>query len=179
MILGAKNILCLFILMIVMGCEDDKSSAVKQETQEQIEARTISEEDIEQIEYLEFGLSQDSKVAVEDWQKYNELSKQITFLKNADLSFFTSESELIRTFTREFRAEMPKELKTKEILARITALDTKIQKLNSQLRLSTSSKQEKLKCIEELLIAFRNLKLQINKKFEFEKNNILRPANTV
>jgi len=161
----------------VLGCQDDKAPDTLAETEEQIAARTISEADISEIDYIEFGLSQDSQEATADWQKYNELQEQIEFLKKGDFSFFKGETELVKTFTKEFRSEMPENIKTREISARITALDTKIQKLNSILRLNSSTKQEKLSGIGELLIAFRNFKLQINKKFEFEKNNVLRPVN--
>ncbi|MFT5244867.1 MAG: hypothetical protein ACI8QQ_002813, partial [Psychroserpens sp.] len=58
---------------------------------------------------------------------------------------------------------------------RITALDTKTQKLNSLLRISNIEKDEKLEAIKEFLITTSNLNLQINKKFEFEKNNVLKP----
>jgi hypothetical protein len=73
------------------------------------------------------------------------------------------------------RTEIPSDLDTKEISARITALDTKTQKLNSLLRLAHVSKADKIKVITEFLIAVSNLNLQINKKFEFDTNNILKP----
>ena len=175
MIFSLKHVVFTLLVLVALGCKDDKPKTLNIETEEQIAARTISPEDIAEIEYLDYGLSQDSRRAVENWQKYNLLSEQIEYIKKADLGYFNEETELIKTFTKEFRAEMPKEIKSKEISARITALDTKIQKLNSLLRLSSSTKQEKIQGIKELLIAFRNLKLQINKKFEFEKNNVLRP----
>ena len=177
MIFSVKYLLILIIAIAVVGCQNNKAPKAMVETDEQIAARTISEKDIARIDFIEFGLSEDSQEATADWQKYNELQEQIEFLKKGDFSFFKGETELVKTFTKEFRSEMPENIKTREISARITALDTKIQKLNSILRLNSSTKQEKLSGIGELLIAFRNFKLQINKKFEFEKNNVLRPVN--
>jgi len=177
MIFSVKYLLILIIAIAVVGCQNNKAPKAMVETDEQIAARTISEKDIARIDFIEFGLSENSQEATADWQKYNELQEQIEFLKKGDLNFFKGETELIKTFTKELRSEMPKAIKTKEISARMTTLDTKIQKLNSLLRLNGSSKQQKLLAIEEVLIGFRNLKLQINKKFEFDKNNVVRPIN--
>ena len=169
-----KLIIICFTL-VVSQCQDANVSEEKVETPEEIKARTIGQEDIEAIDYIDYGLSPDSQKAVADWQKYHDLDAQVNFLKKANLSYFESDQELIKTFTLEFRNQMPKTLKTKAISARITALNTKLQKLNSLLLLSTSTKKEQLEGVKELLIAFTNLKLQINKKFEFENNNILKP----
>ena len=50
-----------------------------------------------------------------------------------------------------------------------------MQKLNSLLRLSNSIKEEKISAMKEFLITMSNLNLQINKKFEFDKNNVFKP----
>lgn len=165
----------LSICVLMTSCKGDKVSEVIVETQEQIDAKTISQKDIESIRYDEYGLSSDSQKAVNDWQKFQELNIQIDLLKNGDLAYFSGDPLIIKTFLQELRTEMPKQLRTNEISARITALDTKTQKLNSLLRLANIDKQEKLNAIREFLITTSNLNLQINKKFEFEKNNVLKP----
>ncbi len=173
--LRLTKVFTLMMTLVLLNCQDNNVSREIEETQEEIDARTISQKDIEKIKYIDYGLSSDSQKAVNDWQKYKDLNAQVEFLKKADLSFYRGDPELMKTFTSEFRSEMPKDLKTKAIFARITAMDTKLLKLNSLLLLNTSNKEEQLKGIEEFFIAFRNLNLQINKKFEFEKNNILKP----
>lgn len=152
-------------------CKDDKVSVVIEETQEQIDARTISQKEIQALKYNDFALSPDSQKAVNDWQKFQELAMHVEALKKGDLSFFNSERLLLKTFFLELRNEMPQNLQTNEILARITALDTKAQKLNSFLRLDNIEKQDKIVAIKEFLVTVSNLNLQMNKKFEFEKNN--------
>ncbi|WP_157717107.1 hypothetical protein [Formosa sp. Hel1_31_208] len=161
--------------LFLSNCKDTGVSEVVEETQEQIQARTISERDIDDLRYSDFGLSADSKKAVKDWQKFQELINQTEFLKNGDLSFFNGERLLLNTFLQEMSVEMPKPLQTNEIMARIVALDTKMQKLNSLLTLGNIDKEEQLQAIKEYLITLSNLILQINKKFEFEKNNVLKP----
>jgi hypothetical protein len=160
---------------LLSSCEDSKVTEVIEETQEQIDAKTITQTDIEAIRYDDFGLRADSQKATTDWQKFQELKTQIEVLKKADLTYFSGDPLLIQTLLQEMRTEMPSDLNTNEISARITALDTKTQKLNSLLRLAHVSKADKIKVITEFLIAVSNLNLQINKKFEFDTNNILKP----
>jgi hypothetical protein len=166
---------CVSICVLLTSCKSDKVSEVIIETQEEIDAKTISQKDIESIRYDDFGLSPDSQKAVNDWQKFQELNNQIDLLKEGDLTFFSGDPLIVKTLLQELRTEMPKTLQTNEISARITALDTKTQKLNSLLRISNISKAEKITTIKELLVTISNLNLQINKKFEFEKNNVLKP----
>jgi hypothetical protein len=159
----------------VTSCKSDKVSEVIIETQEQLEARTISQKDIESIRYDDFGLSPDSQKAANDWQKFQELNTQIEVLKKGDLAYFSGDPLIIKTLMQELRTEIPKTLQTNEISARITALDTKTQKLNSLLRLANINKEEKINVIKEFLTTISNLNLQINKKFEFEKNDVIKP----
>ena len=161
--------------LLLSSCKDDKGLELVEETQEQIDARTISPKDIKAIRFIDYGLSQDSKKAVTDWQKYQELMVQTDLLKRGDFNFFNGERLLLNTFLLELRTEMPKSLQTNEITARIIALDTKAQKLNSLLTLNNIPKVQRIKAIQEFLVAFSNLNLQINKKFEFEKNNVVKP----
>lgn len=167
--------ICLSICFLMTSCKDGDISEVNAETQEQINARTIYQKDVEAIRYTEFGLSTDSQEGVADWQKFHELNTQIELLKKADLSFFAGERLLLQTFLSELRAEIPESLKTNEISARLTAVNTKAQKLHSMLTINNISKEQQLQAIKELLITVSNLNLQINKKFEFDKNNIVKP----
>nr|WP_321243069.1 hypothetical protein [uncultured Psychroserpens sp.] len=160
---------------LIISCKEDKVSEVIVETQEQIDAKKISQKDIESIRYDDFGLSTDSQKAVADWQKFQELNTQIELLKKGDLVYFSGDPLIVKTLLQELRTQMPVNLKTNEISARITALDTKTQKLNSLLRIDNIDKEEKIKAIKEFLITTSNLNLQINKKFEFDKNNVLKP----
>ncbi|WP_040280621.1 hypothetical protein [Psychroserpens damuponensis] len=169
-------VLCCFSFFIVTtSCKSDKVSEVIVETQEQKDAKTISKIDIDGIRFDDYGLSAESKKAVTDWQKFQELNHHTEALKTADLTFFVEDPLIVKTLMQELRAEMPKTLQTNEILARITALNTKLQKLNSLLRISNIDKTQKIQAIREYFVTMSNLNLQMNKKFEFEKNNVLKP----
>lgn len=157
--------------LLFVSCETKTTIENNSETQDELKNELISQKDIESLRYTEFELSNSSEKAVTDWQKFQELLKQTEFLKKGDFSFFSGERLLLTTFFQELSVEMPEELKTNEIMARIIVLNTKSQKLNSALRLDNIPKQERILAIKEYLIALSNVKLQINKKFEYDKNN--------
>lgn len=165
---------CLLCVLVV-GCKTDNQNAEILPTAKESQSKVISKKEIESLKYNDYGLSNDATKAVNDWQKYQELNTQIGYLKTADLSFFKSEITLITTFINDFRTEIPKALSTNEINSRITALETKILKLNSLLLLDNIAKNEQLEGLKEVFVAFSNLNLQINKKLEFEANNISKP----
>ncbi len=163
------------LFFALSSCKESKVAEFIEDIEEQNDPNTITQKEIESIRYDDFVLRADSQVATTDWQKFQELTTQVEVLKKADLSYFSGDPLLIQTLLQEMRTEIPSELDTNEISARITALDTKTQKLNSLLRLPNVSKADKIKAITEFFIAVSNLNLQINKKFEFDNNNILKP----
>ncbi|WP_431133309.1 hypothetical protein [Psychroserpens mesophilus] len=163
------------ICMMVFSCKTDPQNVEIEPSVEPKESKTITKKEIESLKYNDYALSNDASKTVNDWQKYQELNRQMEYLKMADLSFFKSDITLITTFINDFRLEIPNALSTNEINSRITALETKMLKLNSLLLLDNISKDEQIKAIKEVFVAFSNLNLQINKKLEFEANNILKP----
>ena len=167
-------IYCLLCLAFI-NCNTEPKSNVATSSAEEKLSRVITKKDIESIKYADFGLSNDAKQVVDDWQKYQELTIQIDFLKTADLTFFKSDKTLLNTFLNDLIKEMPKRITTNEVLARIKALETKLLRLNSLLKLDNITKQEQLNAIKEFLVTVSNLNLQINKKFEFDANNISKP----
>ena len=72
---------------------------------------------------------------------------------------------------------MPETIKTAPILSRIMALETKLLKLSSTLKLDNMDKATQLSCIKEFLVAMSNLNLQINKKFELDANLVGKDDN--
>ena len=103
---------------LITSCKEDKVSEVIVETQEQIDAKKISQKDIESIRYDDFGLSTDSQKAVADWQKFQELNTQIELLKKGDLVYFSGDPLIVKTLLQELRTQMPVNLKTKIISTR-------------------------------------------------------------
>ena len=158
-------------MLFLFSCGDKNSSNDENtaDVQEKV-SNEITAEDIESLEILEFGLSSDGKMAVEDWAPFQTLMAEIENLKLADFTYFTQEPEIIRTQVEELRKSIPDSIKSKPIQARLLALNTKMLLLNNLLRLQNISKKEKLESIREFLVAQSNLLLQINKKLELDSN---------
>ena len=158
------------LLMASFGCKNKESQSTEQATEVSADKNDITPKDIESFRFDDYALSNDSKKALENWQKYQELNEQISFIKDADFSFFTGEKNVLKAFLNDFKVEMPETIKTTSIISRITVMETMVLKLNSTLKLDTVDKTTQLKAIKELLIAMSNLNLQINKKFELDAN---------
>lgn len=158
------------LILVSFGCNN--TTKQQPDTIEEVSEniKNITQNDIKSLKFDDFTLSEDSKKALEDWQKYQELNEQIGYVNQADFSFFNGEKSILKTFINDFKTEMPESIKTAPIQSRITVLETKILKLNSTLKLDNINKTEQLKAVKELLIAMANLNLQINKKFELEAN---------
>ena len=105
---------------------------------------------------------------------FDDVSK-IEILKKGDLSFFNDETELVTTFIKELKEEIPEKLNTPSIQARISVLETCFFKLEGIKNLKNIDKKTILSFIKEVLVSHSNLILQINKKFEQESQKIEKP----
>ena len=173
---GMKNLWVFFLCtLVVIGCDNSKKQENVVAQEKSTTEDRISRKDIEDLRYDDYGLSQESREAIKDWQKYNEMIIQTENLKKNDLTFFTNEATLVRTFLNDLQAEIPKQLATNEIYARLTVVETAMLKLNSLINLSNIDKEDKMKAIKDYVVAVSNLNLLINNKFEFESNSMILP----
>ena len=171
-----KNLWVFFLCtLVVIGCDNSKKQENVVAQEKSTTEDRISRKDIEDLRYDDYGLSQESREAIKDWQKYNEMIIQTENLKKNDLTFFTNEATLVRTFLNDLQAEIPKQLATNEIYARLTVVETAMLKLNSLINLSNIDKEDKMKAIKDYVVAVSNLNLLINNKFEFESNSMILP----
>lgn len=170
------HIVLVFSCLFLSNC-DDKNTEKQDDAlnDNEAESQIVTEKDIERFRYRDYALSTDAKEATIDWAKFQELATQISFLKKADVTFFTSETDTLKIFLNTLKKNIPQVLKTNSIDARIVVLETKLLKFNSELTLDNYSKKDKLESIKALLIANSDLIYLINKKLEIDKNDIERP----
>lgn len=174
----AKYISGLLALIFIISCGEKASEASEiVEVNVKQEKKKISAKAIEAFKYNDYILSDDAKNEVSDWSKFQELETQITFLKTADITFFTAEKDTLKKFLDSLRVNIPKNINTNPVNSRITILETKLLKLNNDLTLDNYSVDNKMQSIKELLIANSNLIFVINKKLEFDKNDVGRPED--
>lgn len=169
--------LLLFSILILVGCKSEPEQ-VGTFPEDKERNYKLSAEDIEELDFKDYVLSTKSEEAILDWQKFQDLEANIDLLKNANLSFFRVETKIMNQFLTEFKAEQPAELKTPAIRSRITVLETNMLRLQNVANLDNIKKSELLEVIKELLVSDVNLKLQINKKYEKESQQIELPVKT-
>ncbi|SHG75018.1 hypothetical protein [Winogradskyella jejuensis] len=173
-----KYIIPILALTLLASCGDkaQNNSDIAEEASSK-ERKEISAKAIENFKYNDYILSGDAEKEVQDWSRFKELETQVSYLKKADITFFTSEKDTLKAFLDSLKVSIPQSINTKPVNARITALETKLLKLNNDLTLDNYSVENKLSSIKDLLIANSNLIFVINKKLEFDKNDVGRPED--
>ncbi|NRD22346.1 hypothetical protein HNV10_03780 [Winogradskyella litoriviva] len=165
--------LCSFL---ILGCSNDKKVTSDIEA---IESHNndnkITAKTIENIKYKDYALSPEAETFVVSWTQYQELSKQIGFLKKGDFSFFNDDVAVLQEFIKGFKASMPNEFRTNPITSRNAIIETALLKLNEYLTLDNIEKSDKILGIKEVFVAFSNLNYQINKKLERDMYNDIQP----
>ncbi len=155
-----------FFCFVLLSCGDNKTSTDVSDIENSAQTPVLTAKAIENFDYKEYALSSESEKALTNWEKYQELAIQISYLKKADLSFFREDKKDLRQFIKEFKAGIPKEFLTNPIISRTVIVETTLLKLNENLSLDHVNDRTKLLSIKEVLVAFSNLNYQINKTLE-------------
>ena len=167
-----------FIGMLVIGvllaC-NQKATTAPTGTSPKKEA-VLSKTDLNKLNYLDFELDRKVVLIVEPWDAYTRLSDAILKLKSADFSFFQDNEKATEQLFTDLRKTIPDTLKTQSIQSRITIVENMLYKLEDVQQLSNVPNTELAKSISEVLVAFSNLKFQLNKKLEKDSQNIVRPT---
>jgi hypothetical protein len=172
--------LYLFLLssiILVLNLSCDKTKTASKDTTQDISTETfrVTAKDIDHLKYTEFALSNLSDHATKNWLKFQELQEEILILKKGDLSFFKDDKSIVESLITDLKKEIPEELNTPPILARLAVLESTTYKLQGVTQLNNVSKELLLKAIEEVLVANSNVILQMNKKFEKDAQGIAKP----
>lgn len=149
---------------LLMSCGDGESQSQITDTENENQKTPITAKAIENFDYSDYALSTNGEEAVADWEKYQELAIQISYLKKADLSFFNGDKKLLKKFIDEFKAQIPEDLQTNPIISRTIIIETTLLRLNENLTLDNIDSDLKLESVKEVVVAFSNLNYQINKK---------------
>jgi hypothetical protein len=149
-----------------VSCSGDKSTTTITDTESTEQEVNITVKAIEDFDYIDYALSSNAEALVANWEKYQELGIQISYLKKADLSFFNGDKEVLKKFIDEFTSTIPSELNTNPIVSRTVIIETALLKLNESLTLDNIGGRIKLANVKEVLEAFSNMNYQVNKKLE-------------
>ncbi|WP_044401630.1 hypothetical protein [Lacinutrix sp. Hel_I_90] len=169
-----KYFIIFFVLISTVACKKEVSIGVDQVTIVN-DSTKITSEDISKITYLDFGVDGKAKNTLDSWQAYATVSAAIGKLKTANFEFFKTDDEEFNTILKDLEGTMPLTINSEPVQARVLVLRTKLLKLREAIYLETIEKEDRLKAIKELFQAFSYVTLQVNKKFEKEAQNIIKP----
>ena len=160
--------------MLNLSCKDEKPA--EEAVQEEVKPSDIvSKSDIEAFDYTEYVLSDAARKIADSWLKFQELDSEIETLKTGDLSFFSNEKDLLKTFYTELTGSLPEALQQASIEVRLLALETNSYKLHDETVFNRADKKALLTAIGEVLVGYSNLIFQINKKLEKDAQKIEKP----
>jgi hypothetical protein len=155
-----------FILLTSLSCKKQPET-INKDVKTADKSQVITEKDIAKFRYSDFGLDEKVSLLIESWQEYSDLEKIILNVKAGDLSYFKNDAKKnLKTLLGDLRETIPDTIKTPSVLARITAIETKLYKTESLSNLSTTKREELESTLKELLVSFSNLNFQMNKKLE-------------
>ncbi|MDA7558535.1 hypothetical protein N8768_05190 [Flavobacteriaceae bacterium] len=171
-----RNSVVFCLIIFLFGClntEKLESNSIPQISS--IDSSQVTTQNISNLKYTEYVLSDISKIKVRDWQKLNDLMDIIEEVKLGNLSFLNNDKVILDSFFTDLKNEIPESIKSTSILVRLTVIETLFLKLEGIMSLKFTQKENLLKNIKDILVSHSNLILQLNKKFEKESQNIKKP----
>ena len=168
-----RLLLSIFTLVFITSCQNKKE--VTQVVKADVNTTEITAKDIDKLKYTDYVLDNEAQNLLINWQRFQELNIQMGYLKQGDLNFFKNQKEEVKVLFDSLKVKVPEPINIKPIISRITVLETKSLKLHTNLSLVNIEKATKLASVKEVLVAYANLILQINKKIEYDANIYERP----
>jgi hypothetical protein len=110
-----------------------------------------------------------------DWNGYQQVASSVSYLQSADLTYFKTDIEELKTTLKDLREGIPTALKSNSVLSRLTVVETTFLKLQNDLTLDNISKETQLQSVADVLNAWGYLSYIMNKKIEFIENDVSRP----
>lgn len=170
----SKLLYIIVISLIAFTCERKTDN---RESQAPKNVADLTSSDIKNLKYTDYILGNDGSKLFINWKKFQELNIQMGYLKQGDLSFFKNEKAEVKALFDSLKTTIPDTINTKPIVSRFAVLETKSLKLQDNLNMDNIEKATKLTSVKEVLVAFGNLNLQINKKLEFDANEYFKPVD--
>jgi hypothetical protein len=169
-----KHLIILILLVALSACKKEVDNALEINNIAN-DSTKITKEDISKIKFIEYGIDNKAKRTLDSWEAYSTISRAIEATKLGDFTFFKSDDEVFNTTLKDVETTTPIIINSEPIKARVLILRTKLLKLREAVNLNTATKKEKLVALKELFQSFSYVTLQINKKFEKEAQNIIKP----
>ena len=166
MLMKIRLVLLNILVILLISCNGEKQPLDTTDQETLSQKGVITARAIENFKFTDYVLSSNGEKVVANWDKYQELAIQVSYLRKADLSFFNGDKALLKGFVDTLKLSVPDTLETNPILSRTTIIQTTLLRLNENLTLDNIDDSLKLQSVKEVLVAFSNLNYQINKKME-------------
>lgn len=166
----------IIVLALTFSCKKERGASSNAVNQVLIDSVTITKGEVAQIKFLDYRvIGSKAENTLDSWQAYNTVATAIAEIKIGEFKFFKTDDEEFNTMLNDLGDTLPFAINSDPIKARLLVLKTKLLKLREAVSLKTIRKQEQLMAIKELFQSFSYLIFQINKKFEKESQNIIKP----
>ncbi len=165
----------LAILLFNIQCKNNENETLATNQESQNKFTKITSQDIKDIKFTEFVLSDLAKKEATNWTKFNDLSTEINNLKDGKISFFKDDKTILQALITDVKNDIPESLNSSSIIVRLSVLETAMLKLDETINLESSSKEAVIQDIENLLLAYNNCIYQINKIIEKASQQIIKP----
>ena len=159
------SLICVLFVLLT-NCKGDQNSTEIASEEASNQKEVITARAIENFKFTDYVLSANGESVVANWDKYQELAIQVSYLRKADLTFFNGDKALLKGFIDTLKMKIPDTLQTNPIISRTVIMETTLMRLNENLTLDNIKDSLKLQSVREVLVAFSNLNYQINKKIE-------------
>src|SRR5690606_28275385 len=100
---------------------------------------SLSKQKNQKDNYTEYFFDPKVKKITNNWVKYNELEDVMMSLKQADLTYFKENHEILEALITDLKQSLPETLNSPAIMSRLIALETKLYKLESLVNLSNAT----------------------------------------
>lgn len=154
-----RGILLSLLILFLFSCGNDSGTSATDTSQDSLNIKASKS-------YRFPELSQEAREAVLQWKNFQELENNLAYINQGNLTSFSSETKRMKSIADTLVLYPPRVLQSNPILSRMRVLRTRIYLLDQvvhQRGLGTEVIENNL---EETNLAFYNLLLQINEKFE-------------
>ena len=89
-----SKIVSIIIICLLISCKNEKPQQTETGVDKQ-SVTLIKKKDLTNLDFIEYLLDENARRKISNWLKYDEVQEKINELKNADLSYFKSDKEVV------------------------------------------------------------------------------------
>ena len=156
----------LFFAMLLTSCGDDSGNAVTDNSIDSLEIQLPAT-------YRFPELTKNAREAVFEWKNFQELENNMAYINQGNLKNIASETDRMKAIADTLVLYPPRVLQSVPVISRMRVLRMRIYLLDQVLHQRGIGAEVVEKNLEEANLAYFNLLIQINEKFEKDEIDAL------